>query len=300
MFYRFSPPEQLHSDQGRQFESELMGEVCKLLQIKKSRTTPYHPQGDGLVERFNRTLLNMLATTTADSDLNWEQNVRAVCMAYNTSVQPTTGFTPYYLMFGRQARVPVDLMFGTTPVTKTALRTYAEALKQNLDTAYEQVRAKMGTQLLRQKTLYDKNIHGDPYKEGDLVWLHSTVVPRGYSRKLHHPWSGPFKVIKKLSDGVYRIRHTKGRHKRIVVHFDRLKPCSLTPSQGDAVDATTTRKSPPQSSIDNQAHEFGRTLQLIDSDHTSVHNEENTRDNTSRYPRRDRHPPARYGSPISH
>ena len=66
MFLRFSSPEQLHSDQGRQFESALVREVCKCLDIRKTRTTPYHPQCDGLVERFNRTLLNMLATTTSE------------------------------------------------------------------------------------------------------------------------------------------------------------------------------------------------------------------------------------------
>ena len=66
IFFRFSIPEQLHSDQGRQFKSQLIIEVCKLLKINKTRTTPYHPQGDGLVERFNRTLLNMLATTIKD------------------------------------------------------------------------------------------------------------------------------------------------------------------------------------------------------------------------------------------
>ena len=66
LFFRFSPPEQLHSDQGRQFESTVNAEVCKLMGIAKSRTTPYHPQYDGLVERFNRTLLAMLATTAQE------------------------------------------------------------------------------------------------------------------------------------------------------------------------------------------------------------------------------------------
>ena len=105
LFLRFSTPKQLHSDQGRQFESELIAEICKLLHIKKSRTTPYHPQGDGLVEQYNRTLLSMLATTVKDHPQDWEDHIRKVCMAYNTCVHPTTGFTPFYLMFGRQARL---------------------------------------------------------------------------------------------------------------------------------------------------------------------------------------------------
>ena len=74
-FFCYSIPEQLHSDQGRQFESQVIAEVCKLLKIKKTRTTPYHPQGDGLVERFNRTLLSMLATTIKDHEGTWEDHI---------------------------------------------------------------------------------------------------------------------------------------------------------------------------------------------------------------------------------
>eukprot|EP00731_Ephydatia_muelleri_P038438 Em0760g4a len=75
-FCRFSVPEQLHSDQGRQFEANVMQEVCRLLQIDKTRTTPYHPQSDGLVERFNRTMLAMLASTVEEDPSNWEQHLR--------------------------------------------------------------------------------------------------------------------------------------------------------------------------------------------------------------------------------
>ena len=77
VFLRFSPPEQLHSDQRRQFESTLMAEICKILQIKKTRTTPYHPQCDGLVERFNRTLLSMLATSTENHPYYWLVEISA-------------------------------------------------------------------------------------------------------------------------------------------------------------------------------------------------------------------------------
>lgn len=87
MFCRFSPPEQLHSDQGKQFESKLIQEVCNLLRIKKTRTSPYHPQCDGLVERSNRTLLNMLATTSQNHPFDWEDQLPKVCMAYNAVVE---------------------------------------------------------------------------------------------------------------------------------------------------------------------------------------------------------------------
>ena len=82
MFLRFSPPEQLHSDQGRQFESTLIAEICKCLGIHKTRTTPYHPQSDGLVEQFNHTLLNMIATTMGGHPGTWEDHTQKVLLAY--------------------------------------------------------------------------------------------------------------------------------------------------------------------------------------------------------------------------
>ena len=99
-FLRFSPPEQLHSDQGRNFESQIITEICKLLGIVKSRTTPYHPQSDGLVERFNRTLLNMLSMAVTERPFEWERHLPRLCLAYNTSVHPTTGYSPFSLCLG--------------------------------------------------------------------------------------------------------------------------------------------------------------------------------------------------------
>ena len=126
MLCRFSPPEQLYSDQGRQFESGLIKEICNILRIKKTRTSPYHPQCDGLVEEFNRTLLDMLATTTKNHPFDWEDQLRKVCMAYNTSVHSSTRFTPFYLMFGCQANLPIDLMYGIGDSTELQAHDYAE------------------------------------------------------------------------------------------------------------------------------------------------------------------------------
>ena len=110
-FFRFSVSEQLHSDQGTQFESTTINKVSRLLQINKNRTTPYHPQSDGLMERFNCTLLSMLATTIVDYPWDWEDNIHQLCYAYYTSIHSSTGYAPFFLMFGCQARLPVDLSF---------------------------------------------------------------------------------------------------------------------------------------------------------------------------------------------
>ena len=152
-FFRFSPPEQLHLDQGQNFESAVIADMCNLLAIKKSRTTPYHPQSDGLVERANRTLLSMLAIAAYEQPFPLEDHLRLLCMAYNSSIHPTTGFTPFYLMFGRQARMPIGIMYGTPGPAPVTVSEYAARLRQNLESAYDYVRNRMSHVLDRQKDI---------------------------------------------------------------------------------------------------------------------------------------------------
>ena len=297
-FCRFSVPEQLHSDQGRQFESDLIAGVCKTLGIEKTRTTPYHPQCDGLIERFNRTLLDMLATTTHDHPFDWEDNIRKVCLAYNTSVQSTTGYTPFFLVFGRQARVPVDIMYATDKPSETTPGEFATTLQTALENAYSLVRSKTGAKQERQKEFYNRKVHGKPFSPGDQVWLFSPVVPRGKSKKLHHPWTGPWVVVKRLSDAVYRIQSLAGHRKRAVVHFDRLKPCP------PEMRFTTTAHQP---AADNQAttptHTVPATsdLELIDEfEPDSPPFSSPAPPPPRRYPQRTRTVPDRYSPFVSH
>jgi hypothetical protein len=115
---RFGVPEYLHTDQGRNFEASLIKEMCRLLSIQKTRTTPYHPQSDGLIERFNRTLLSMLSIAAREDKHNWDLMLPVLLLAYRTSVHETTGETPSLLMLGREARLPVDIMYNLTPNKK--------------------------------------------------------------------------------------------------------------------------------------------------------------------------------------
>lgn len=294
-FFRFSLPEQLHSDQGRQFESEVLKEVTTMLQIKKTRTTPYHPQSDGLVERFNRTLLAMLSTALDKHPWEWED--------HNTSVHPGTGHTPFFLMYGRQARLPVDMAFGLPPNSNAtgSHNEYATSLRRTLQEAYETVRRDLGHHLRCQKELYDKKVHGQPYKKGDMVWLHNATVGRGKSRKFHKPWFGPYLVIKRISDAIYRIKLVNNPRKRVVVHFNRLKPFKGdVPAPLASNPDCTESQTEVSSSIDHPV--VGEHLELCeddDDDNVTLEPEPARMDSSRRYPSRIHHPPARFNDYVS-
>ena len=83
----------------------------------------------------------------------------------------------------------------------------------------------MEHKLDRQKSFYNRKLHGEPFKEGDLVWLHSPVIPQGQVKKFHSPWTGPYKVVRHISEATYRVQDVSVPRRRVVVHFDRLKLC---------------------------------------------------------------------------
>lgn len=226
MFSRFGVPEELHSDQGRNFESRLFAEVCQRLGVRKTRTTPLHPQSDGLVERFNRTLATQLAILTSRHQKDWDQHLPLVLWAYRTAVQESSQCTPATLMFGRELRTPVDLVFGPPPepeITGGPELDYLRRLKERLSVVHQLARESQGDAGARQKRAYDGRCHGHPFSVGDNVWVYCPVRKRGLSPKLTSHWQGPGEILDRISEVVYRVR-MPGRGRRVVLHRDRLAP----------------------------------------------------------------------------
>ena len=110
-------PARIHSDQGQNFESHLIKELCQSARVEKSRTTPYHPKGNGQVIRFDKTLLKMLGTLEEYQKSDWKSHVPTLVHAYNATFHNSTGFSPYFIMFGRHPRLAIDAFLGITPDT---------------------------------------------------------------------------------------------------------------------------------------------------------------------------------------
>ena len=224
-FTRFGMPGELHSDQGREFESRVFKQCCELLGVQKTRTTPLHPQSDGMVERFNRTLADELAKYCSEDQQDWDLCLPFALMAYRTAQQEATGYTPSRLMFGREIRLPLDLTTGRPPgaVLPESAPEYVVTLRERMEATRQRVAQNL--QLAGQAMFrwYLQRARGAQYAAGDLVWLHNPRRKRGLAPKLQSSWEGPYTVKTALSDVTYRLQGGP-RNRVVVVHVDRLCP----------------------------------------------------------------------------
>ena len=220
---RFGTPKVIHSDQGKEFESALFHEICLKLGIQKTRTTPYRPQSDGLVERANQTLERILSMLVNENRNDWDDHLPYVLMAYRASVHQSTKCTPNLLMFGRELSCPLDIMVGAPPeidIFTGCEIEYVEWVKLAMAKAFEKVRSNLGEAAIRQKKYYDRGLKVRIYQVGDLVWR---WYPPLANVKLGLGWTGPYKIVQKLSECVYKIQN-ESQNKEFVVHVDHLKP----------------------------------------------------------------------------
>ena len=244
-FLKYGVPNRLHSDQGRNFESHLVQELCSLYQVKKSRTTAYHPQGNGQCERFNRTLHDLLRSLPPEKKRHWPKHLSELVFAYNTTPHSSTGYSPYFLMFGRNPHLPLDSLLGEIEEAphenlEEWLATHQERLRDayqhagdNLHAAAEERKTHApcpnATELTRGTRVYLRNHHLGRHKIQD-VW--GSVVHQ---------------VTEYLGNGVYIIEPLNGGSAKTVNRAE-LKPCqdfvlpvttSPTPDSHPGVDSSS-------------------------------------------------------------
>ena len=229
---RYGAPESIHTDQGRNFDSALFKQVCSLLGIRKTRTTAYHPASDGLVERFNQTLEKVLSHYVSDHQRDWDTHLPAMLLAYRATPQTSTGYTPAYLLFGRELCLPQDVAYGLPPVTTARAETtagYVKELRLSLQETHAFVRDKLRAVHRHQAHLHDAGAVLVSFEVGDLVWMLVPAIPVGTSAKFAKLWRGPFEVMTKLSSVLYRVRDPVGKRGVMIVHVNRLKKCLVRP-----------------------------------------------------------------------
>lgn len=224
-FCKFGVPARIHSDQGRSFESSLIQQLCHLYQVEKSRTTPWHPAGNGQCERFNRTLHNLLRTLPSSRKDDWVSTLPQLLFCYNTTPHQVTGESPYFLMFGQEPRLPVDFLLGRGQERgPDSVNSWVLEHQKRLQVAFEGARKQLRLAAERRKEMHDSCVRDAPLSEGQLVYL------RNYGLKGRHKiqdhWSAVvYQVLKAPGTGgsVYTIAPVNDVSRVRHVHRSLLK-----------------------------------------------------------------------------
>ena len=223
---RHRAPERLLSDRGSNFLSELITEVCRLLQIKKINTSGYHPQMDGLVERFHRTLISMLSMYVERHARDWDHYLPYMLYAYRVTAQESTRESPFFLLYGRDARQPVEEALNCpTSVYMVDLDDYKSELVQGLTSAWKTAAECIKSAQKRQKTIYDRGAKAMDYRIGDRVMVHMPHEATGKTAKLARPYFGPYRVLNVTSTNAEVRLIDKPDEPSIFVSLDRVRPC---------------------------------------------------------------------------
>lgn len=206
----FGFPERIQSDQGANFESQLISELLRISGVKKSHTTPYHPMGNGSVERFNRTLGGMIRALSPEEKADWPRRLQTLTFMYNCTAHETTGCAPFYLMFGRVPRLPVDVVFRAVlqDPTVTCFDKYVARLADDLKVAMVIAQEHAAEAQNRHAQLYNRKVKGSMIEVGDRVLL-ANKKDRG-KKKLADRWESTIYTVVDMTPEThtYRIRDT--------------------------------------------------------------------------------------------
>ena len=233
---RFGPPERIHSDQGKSFENEIIHELCKLYSITKSKTTPYHPSGNGQAERFNRTMHNLLRTLNPEAKRKWPSYLPELTFYYNATPHSSTGFSPFYLFMGFHPRLPVDnivvVQNDDLDQHQLVLNDWVKERHNQLQLAYKLANQRITSRVQQRKNRHDEHIVPPVnLKLGDRVLLRNHCLGRNKCQDKFLP--DPYIVTDAKGDKVFTIQLADQSGPTRTVGRDELK--LVTDSFGDTI-----------------------------------------------------------------
>ena len=244
-FGLFGTPAYLVSDQGKTFTGHVITHLCELYGVQKLRTLPYHAQTNGQVERMNRMITCMIGKLEEDRKACWSEHLPELLLAYNATCSAVTRYSPYYLLFGRRPRIPVDYLFSTIRDSphQTKMEVSVVAMQKRLKEAFTVVRHLTSEEVARQCRYYDRKAGAVALQPGDVVMVHTD----GFVGKLKvkdHWEDGGFIVESQLEDWpVYKVKcltsDDRQKPKYWILHRNRLllitdEDASSIPGQAQA------------------------------------------------------------------
>ena len=227
-FGLFSAPAYLVSDQGKAFTGHIITHLCELYGVQKLRTSLYHAQTNGQVERMNQTIIRMIGMLEEDKKARWSEHLPELLLAYNSTHSAVTRYSPYYLLFGRRPRIPVDYLFPTLPDSphQTKMEVSVAAMQKRLKEAFTVARCLTSEEVARQCHYYDRKAGAVALQPGDVVMVHTDGFVG--KRKVKDRWEdGGFIVESHLEDWpVYKVKcltsDDRQKPKYWILHRNRL------------------------------------------------------------------------------
>ena len=219
---RHGAPRELLTDCGTQFVGKIFQNICNILEIKKLQTTPYHPAGNGIVERMHKTLKTMISHFTSEHQYNWDETLPFALLAYRNQIHEATKETPFYLMFGRDMELPVHLTIRDKKV-RYDMDDYGNQLIGKLQHAHHQAQRNIEKSIEKRCEKHNSRRLRRSYTIGDLVYLKLPSLPgKNLARKFLPKWKGLYRILEKKGPVTFKIKEVNGK-KVQMVHADRLK-----------------------------------------------------------------------------
>ena len=223
---RHGAPRVLLSDRGTNFLSKVVAEVCKIFQIQKVNTSSYHPQTDGLVERFNSTLCQSLSMYVSKNQKDWDEFIPLILFAHRTSVLDAIGDSPFYVLYGREPRLPIDVKYlpPAADDLSTSVLDYRKRIVEKVELAQNLARENLQRAQQKMKDYYDQKTKEPVFEVGQRVWVYTPRTRKGLSKKLMHNWLGPYRIVEKLSPVHFKLRTTANNKVAFSCHANRMRP----------------------------------------------------------------------------